>query len=112
MDNVKVFADKQTDRWIGQALYGPNLSMRGYKKNARHAGTNARWAGLVRFSDYLASSLTKTGNLTLSQTKNFRLFQTGRKHCGKRRIFSLQAISSFPKGVFKSIVMQTRKNQG
>ena len=55
-------------------------------------------------------------HLTLSQTRNFRLFQTervcrrqfqikwerredlktGRKHCGKRRNCSLRAISPFP----------------
>ena len=64
-------------------------------------------------------------NLTLTQTTNFRLFQTeivckwqfqiwqkckkvirtGRKHCGKRRNWSLRAISLFPtvfsKGLFR-----------
>ena len=34
-----------------------------------------------------------------------------RKHCGKRRNCSLQAISPFP-SVFKRLVLQTRKNQG
>ena len=69
--------------------------------------------------------------LTLSQTTNFRLFQTkracrrqfqvwgkwqkvllnGRKQCGKRRNCLLQAISPFP-SVFKRLVLQTHKNQG
>ena len=35
----------------------------------------------------------------------------GRKHCGKRRNCSLQAISIFP-SVFKWFAMQTPKNQG
>ena len=70
-------------------------------------------------------------SLTLSQTINIRLFQNerlcrrqfqiwwksqkvlkkGRKHCGKRRNWSLRAISPFPT-VFSSLVLQTRKNQG
>jgi hypothetical protein len=32
MANVKVFADRQTNRWIGQKLYAPDLSIRGHKK--------------------------------------------------------------------------------
>ena len=68
----------------------------------------------------------------LSQTTNFRLFQTericrqqfwtewkrqkvlqmDRKHCGKRRNCSLRAISPFPAVFFKTLVLQTRKNQG
>ena len=71
MDNVKVFADKQTDRWIGQALYGPNLSMRGYKKNARHAGTNARWAGVVRFSDLPRQQFDKNRQFNPFPNKKF-----------------------------------------
>ena len=66
--------------------------------------------------------------LTHYQTTNFRLFQTetvcrrqfliwqkwqkviqtGRKHCGKRRNCSLQAISPFP-SVFKRLVSQGRQ---
>ena len=67
--------------------------------------------------------------LTLSQTTNFRLFQTeslqmtnfkfdencrkvlqmGIKHCGKRRNCSLQANFFFSHSVFKRLVLQTRK---
>jgi hypothetical protein len=32
MANVKVFADRQTDRWTGQKLYAPDLSIRRHKK--------------------------------------------------------------------------------
>ena len=32
MTNVKVFADKQTDKLRGQKLYTPDLSMQGHKK--------------------------------------------------------------------------------
>jgi hypothetical protein len=32
MANVKVFADRQTDRRTGQKLYAPDLSIRGHKK--------------------------------------------------------------------------------
>jgi hypothetical protein len=32
MANVKVFADRQTNRRTGQKLYAPNLSIRGHKK--------------------------------------------------------------------------------
>ena len=69
---------------------------------------------------------------TLSRTTNFRLFQTervcrqqfqvwwkqkkvpkiGRKHCGKRRTCSLQAISLFFHSVFKRLGLQTCENQG
>ena len=68
--------------------------------------------------------------LTLSQTTNFRLFQIGRADdnfefyeddgkfsqrventVGKRRNCLLQAIFPFP-SVFKTLVLQTRKNQG
>ena len=31
MANVKIFADKQTDKRTGQKLYAPGLSMRGHK---------------------------------------------------------------------------------
>ena len=31
MANVKVFAGKQTDKWTGQKLYAPDLSMQGHK---------------------------------------------------------------------------------
>jgi hypothetical protein len=31
MANVKVFADRQTDRWAGQKLYAPDLSIGGIK---------------------------------------------------------------------------------
>jgi hypothetical protein len=31
MVNVKVFADKLTDRQTGQKLYAPNLSLQGHK---------------------------------------------------------------------------------
>jgi hypothetical protein len=31
MANVKVFADRQTDRRTGQKLYAPDLSIRGHK---------------------------------------------------------------------------------
>ena len=71
-------------------------------------------------------------NLILSQTTNFRLFQTerfcrrqfqiwwkwkknlqrDRKHCGKRRNCSLWAISLFPHSVFKRPLLQTPKHQG
>ena len=74
---------------------------------------------------------TCAAHLTLSQTTNFRLFQTqvfsddnfepyenGRKfseriekHCGKRRNCSLRTISPFPI-VFSRLVLQTRKKQG
>ena len=78
------------------------------------------------------SKILLSGNgLTLSQTTNYRLYQTervcrrqfqvsckwqtvpqtGRKHCRKRRNCSLRAISSFP-SVFKRLFLQTRKNQG
>ena len=70
--------------------------------------------------------------LTLSQTTKLRLFQTERvcirqfkiwwkwqkvlkicrKHCGKRRNCSLQAISPFPRVFKRGVVLQTRKNQG
>ena len=36
----------------------------------------------------------------------------GRKHCGKRRNCSLQAISHFPAVFSKRLVLQTRKKQG
>ena len=39
------------------------------------------------------------------------VLQMGRKHCGKRRNCSLQAISPFPT-VFSKVILQTRKNQG
>jgi hypothetical protein len=32
MTNVKVFADRQTDRQTGQKLYAPDFSIRGHKK--------------------------------------------------------------------------------
>jgi hypothetical protein len=32
MANVKVFADRQTDRWTGHKLYATDLSIQGYKK--------------------------------------------------------------------------------
>ena len=40
-----------------------------------------------------------------------KVLQTGRKHCGKRRNCSLQAISPFST-VFNSVILETRKNQG
>jgi hypothetical protein len=33
MANVKVFADRQTNRPTGQKLYAPDLSIRGHKKS-------------------------------------------------------------------------------
>ena len=36
MTKVKVFVDKQTDKWTGQKLYAPNLLMRGHK-NAHYS---------------------------------------------------------------------------
>ena len=45
----------------------------------------------------------------LSLVKMVESFLTGRKHCGKRRNCSLQAISPFPTVFSKR---QTRKNQG
>ena len=68
---------------------------------------------------------------SLSQTTNFRLFQTervcrwqfqiwwqfqkvlqiGRKHLGKRRNCSLRAISPFSHSVFLRLVLQTCQNQ-
>ena len=33
MANVKIFADKQTDKRTGQKLYAPDLSMWGHKKD-------------------------------------------------------------------------------
>jgi hypothetical protein len=32
MANVKVFADRQTDKQTGKKLYAPDLSIRGHKK--------------------------------------------------------------------------------
>ena len=69
--------------------------------------------------------------LTLSQTTNFRLFQTGRvcrrqfqvwrkwqkvlqkarKHWEKEKLL-ITSNFSFPHSVFKRLVLQTRKNQG
>ena len=46
MANVKVFADKQTDKRTGQKLYSPDLSMRGHNNdndcddNDNHDGAN------------------------------------------------------------------------
>ena len=31
MANVSAFADKQTDKWTGQKLYAPDLSIQGHK---------------------------------------------------------------------------------
>ena len=70
--------------------------------------------------------------LTLSQTTNFRLFQTvsvcrwqseverkwkkilqkGRKHCGKRRYCLLREISPFPTVFSKHLYSTHMKNQG
>ena len=36
MANVKVFADKQTDKWTGQKLYASNLLMQGHKKPGKN----------------------------------------------------------------------------
>jgi hypothetical protein len=35
MANVKVFADRQTNRRTGQKLYAPDLSIRGHKNGVR-----------------------------------------------------------------------------
>ena len=32
MANIKVFADKETDKWTGKKLIAPDLSMPGIKK--------------------------------------------------------------------------------
>ena len=40
------------------------------------------------------------------------VFQTGRKHCGKRMNCSLRAIHPFPAVFSKRLALQTRKNQG
>ena len=70
--------------------------------------------------------------LTLSQTTNFRLFQTGgvcrrqfqiwwkwqkalemgRKHCGKKEKLLIMSNFSFSHSVFKRLLLQTRTNQG
>ena len=41
-----------------------------------------------------------------------KVIQTGRKHCGKRRNCSLQAISPFSTVFSKRLVLQTLENQG
>ena len=41
-----------------------------------------------------------------------KVLKTSRKHLGKRRNYSLRAISPFPTVFSKRLVMQTRKNQG
>jgi hypothetical protein len=35
MTNVKVFADRQTNRRTGQKLYAPDLSIQGYKRKKK-----------------------------------------------------------------------------
>ena len=47
-----------------------------------------------------------------SDKKRQKVLHAGRKHCGKRRNCSLQAISPFFHSVFKRFVLQTSKNQG
>jgi hypothetical protein len=37
MANVKVFADRQTDRRTGQKLYAPDLSIRGHKNTDKNS---------------------------------------------------------------------------
>ena len=49
--------------------------------------------------------------IILNLMKMTAISQKGRKHCGKRRIRSLRAISSFPIA-FSKDVPQTRKSQG
>ena len=38
MANIKVFADKETDRQMGQKLYAPDLSMQGHKNSCEIHG--------------------------------------------------------------------------
>ena len=87
---------------------------------------------------YSSGRVVKTLNslfdkkLTLSQTTNFRLFQTetvcrrqfliwwkwqkglqaGKKHCGKKRILLVTSNFSFSHSVFKRLELRTRENQG
>ena len=42
----------------------------------------------------------------------YNVFNTLRKHCGKRKNCSLQSISLFPHTVFKRLVLQTCKKPG
>ena len=82
--------------------------------------------GLIEF----ANKIDRNTMLTLSQTMNFRLFQTervcrwqfqiwwkwqktfqmGRKYCGKRRNCSLRAISPFPAVFSKDLNCRHVKN--
>ena len=50
-------------------------------------------------------------NFKFEKKKWYKVFQTGKKKCGKRRNCSLRTISPFP-SVFKRLVLQTRKKQG
>jgi hypothetical protein len=47
MANVKVFADRQTDRWTGQKLYAPDLSIRGHKKQENNNPNTASCISLT-----------------------------------------------------------------
>ena len=106
--------------------YGRDWSKHLYVKH--YAGTS--WF-IWLVDDILLDKMNHRWALTLSQMTNFRLFQTervcrqqfqiwwkwqkvfqsGRKHCGKKRNYSLQTISPFP-SVFKRHVQQACKNQG
>ena len=118
-------------------------------RNDHHQSREEYWPSRDRTSNLLFSNLAhyrlsygalqyksrlvwNSNYLTLSQTTNFRLFQTERvcrgqfqiwwqwqkvlqkvrKHCGKRRNYSLRANFSFFHSVFKILVLQTHKNQG
>ena len=73
---------------------------------------------------YQNKNLCFTDVLTLTQTTNFRLFQTQivcrqqcyiskwvKKHCGKRRNCSMQAISPIPTVFSKDLFCRTHKNK-
>ena len=90
---------------------------------------NSSWEMLISSPKARLITFSKT-RLTLSQTTNFRLFQTervgrrqfqirwnwqkvlqtGRNHCGKRRNCSLRGISPFPAVFLKDLYC--RQNQG
>ena len=42
MANIKVFADKQTDKWTDQKLYAPNQSIRTHKNQPFHSLPNCK----------------------------------------------------------------------
>jgi hypothetical protein len=69
MANVKVFADRQTDRWTGQKLYAPDLSIRGHKNNLRSNNYEVCTAVALCFPNILDVMVLE--NINLSSDRNY-----------------------------------------